>query len=149
MLPVPEDLLTIFRDRLIKKPIPSRYHSHYLKWLRFYLDFCLKYNHAKSDRKSLSYFLQKLREKKQQEFQIEQATQAVSLYYEIINLPSEASQIKPRQQKNTTHHTQNFSAKAESKRKLPEYASKKPTPVSSGNSPHRNSGVVSETWNFF
>ena len=144
MLPVPKDLLTIFRDRLIEKPIPSRYHSHYLKWLRFYLDFCLKYNHPKSDQKSLSYFLQKLREKKQQEFQIEQATQAISLYYEIINLPSEAAQIKPRQQKNTTHHTQNLSAKAESKRKLPEYASKKPTPVSSGNSPHRNSGVVSE-----
>ncbi len=112
--------------------------------MRFYLDFCLKYKHAKSDWKSLSYFLKKLREKKQQNFQIEQASQAISLYYEIINVPSQAAQTKACRKKNTTHSTQNSSVKTESKGKLPRHTSKKSTPVSFGDSQKRNLGVISE-----
>ncbi len=51
-----------------------------MKWLRYYLDFCLKYKCNQSDKKSLSHFLSKLQEKNQTEQQQEQASDAI--YYE-------------------------------------------------------------------
>ncbi len=145
MQPVPKDLQTKFQDFLLKKSIPLQYHSHYSKWLRFYMDFCQKYNHLKSDRKSLSFFLQKLREKKQKDFQIKQATQAISIYYEIIEPHSQTTQAKPSRKKESPHHKPNPPAKSESKRKLPRHDSKKATSLHSGNSSNLNSGVISES----
>ena len=43
-------------------------HMHrdaYLKWLRFYLDFCVKYRHRPRERDSLQPFLEKLASKGQ------------------------------------------------------------------------------------
>ena len=37
----------------------------YQKWLRYYLDFCRKYNFSQTQRGSLTHFLMKLQEKKQ------------------------------------------------------------------------------------
>jgi len=37
----------------------------YKKWLRYYLDFCFKYNHNKTNKKTLDLFIGKLKEKKQ------------------------------------------------------------------------------------
>jgi len=51
-----------------------------MKWLRFYLDFCLKYKCNQLDKKSLSHFLNKLQEKNQTEQQQEQASDAISIY---------------------------------------------------------------------
>ncbi|MBF0201871.1 MAG: phage integrase N-terminal SAM-like domain-containing protein, partial [Desulfamplus sp.] len=71
---------------------------HYKKWLRYYWDFCHKYGHSVSESKSLDLFLGKLREKKQKDFQIKQASDAVSFYYEIIKPVTEtnpASKQKP------------------------------------------------------
>ena len=33
---------------------------YYKKWFRFYWDFCHKYEHPVNDKKSLSYFINKL-----------------------------------------------------------------------------------------
>ena len=46
----------------------------YLKWLRYYLDFCAKYNDPPRDSDSLPLFLQKLASKGQS---VEQQKQAV------------------------------------------------------------------------
>jgi hypothetical protein len=68
----------------------------YLKWLRFYLDFCLKYRHPPRDSDSLQPFLQKLAEKNQSVVNQEQAAQSVKLYYETLkNWPSDSAVVMP------------------------------------------------------
>ena len=52
----------------------------------YYLDFCLKYHHEKSKKKSLPHFLQKLKDKNQTEEQRKQAFHAVSIFYELKNV---------------------------------------------------------------
>ena len=58
-------------------------HPFYKKWLRYYLDFCVKYHYESSSKESLPHFIQKLRHKKQNNQQQRQASYAISLYYEI------------------------------------------------------------------
>ena len=36
--------------------VPKEKHYSYLKWLRFYLDFCSKYRFAPYEKSSLSHF---------------------------------------------------------------------------------------------
>ena len=52
----------------------------YQKWLRYYLDFCRKYNFPQTQRGSLTHFLMKLQEKKQTKAQQDQASHSISLY---------------------------------------------------------------------
>jgi integrase-like protein len=56
----------------------------YQKWLCYYLDFCRKYNFPQTQRGSLIHFLAKLQEKKQTKAQQDQASNSISLYYELI-----------------------------------------------------------------
>jgi len=56
----------------------------YQKWLRYYLDFCRKYNFPQTQCRSLTHFLVKLQEKKQMKAQQDQASNSISLYYELI-----------------------------------------------------------------
>ena len=63
MLSIPSSLQTQFEACLRNKKVPNRTHASYKKWLRFYLDFCLKYHFSPTRRESLSYFLGKLQEK--------------------------------------------------------------------------------------
>jgi len=53
--------------------VPSGLHPPYIKWLRFYLNFCQKYRFPDTERKSLDHFLQKLHEKKQTDVQQQQS----------------------------------------------------------------------------
>ena len=84
MLNIPEALQKKYDRLLIQKEIPADNHSDYKKWLRFYLDFCKKYQHPYAESKSLSLFLAKLEGKKQTPHQQAQAKQAVLLYYSGI-----------------------------------------------------------------
>jgi hypothetical protein len=84
MLNIPEALQKKYHHLLIQKKISADNHSDYKKWLRFYLDFCKKYQHPYADSKSLSLFLTKLEGKKQTHHQQAQAKQAVQLYYSGI-----------------------------------------------------------------
>ncbi len=83
MKDIPSDILTLFSDMLKNRSIPVRFHSYYLKWLRYYLDYCSKYHLSEKSSKSLQMFLQKLLEKKQTEEQRGQAGHAVSLYLDL------------------------------------------------------------------
>jgi len=71
-----------FEALLAQKEIPKRLHSEYLKWLRYYLDFCHKYGFEKSKKQSLPHFIKKLQDKRQTFQQQKSATLAISLYYE-------------------------------------------------------------------
>ena len=84
MLSIPSALRAQFDERLLEKTIPRKTQQSYIKWLRYYLDFCRKYDFHKSNRESLPLFLKKLEEKKQTRAQLQQAADAIALYYGII-----------------------------------------------------------------
>jgi len=102
MRQVPAPLIKEFNTSLVKNKIPQRNQSHYLKWLRYYLDFCYKYGVKESDTQSLSDYIDKLKEKKQTAAQQQQAVKAINIYYSLIQSQSERPQKKPAQQSHKT-----------------------------------------------
>jgi len=86
MKPIPAEIKIPYGAALVKKDVPLPAHFYYRKWLRYYLDFCLKYHYEISDKESLSYFLKKLEDKNQTEQQQKQAFHAVSIFYEIESI---------------------------------------------------------------
>ena len=89
MLKIPEALLEKYDMILVKNDIPPQFHGNYKKWLRYYLDFCNKYQNHYSSSNSLPLFIDKLKEKKQSTSQQDQAKQAVRLYYSGITTKSQ------------------------------------------------------------
>ena len=88
---IPKDTFNNYIEILKRNSIPFDHHSQYIKWLRFYLDFCEKYHFSENDSDSLPHFIQKLINKKQSVSDREQASVAVKLYYQILD----PSIIKP------------------------------------------------------
>lgn len=84
MKKIPDKIQNLYVTYLKQHEIPSRDIPFYLKWLRYYLDFCHKYSHTASAPNSLTHFIKKLRQKNQTEQQIAQAKQAISLFYKLI-----------------------------------------------------------------
>ena len=76
----------LYDAALAKKEVPLPVHFYYRKWLRYCLDFCLKYHYEISDKESLPYFLKKLKDKNQTKQQQKQAFHAVSISYEIESI---------------------------------------------------------------
>ena len=68
---------------LLNNKMPQKLHPDYLRWLIFYLDFCVKYEFEEDNQESLPKFLNKLKQKNQTEVQLKQAKNAISLYYEL------------------------------------------------------------------
>ena len=64
MLPIPPRLEAQFEDHLRKNGVPKQNHGLFKKWLRYYLDFCDKYQFPATRKESLPEFLGKLREKR-------------------------------------------------------------------------------------
>lgn len=86
MLDVHAQIKTDYSKLLSQRSIPAHSHNFYQKWLRFYLDFCHKYNHNSANRSSLTHFIKKLREKNQTPRQQIQASHAIRLYYELKHI---------------------------------------------------------------
>ena len=84
MKPVPEILVRAYAAMCERKAEPRAVLGTYLNWLRFYLDFCFKYNEPPRDAESLTPFLQKLASKNQSTEKQAQAARAVGLYYETM-----------------------------------------------------------------
>jgi predicted phosphoadenosine phosphosulfate sulfurtransferase len=74
MRKIPAALNVQFDALLVKKKIPQRFHSHYLKWLRYYLDFHQKNGFSESNPQSQPDFIRKLKEKRQTDAQQKQAS---------------------------------------------------------------------------
>jgi hypothetical protein len=83
MLRIPSALQSQFEGCLRNKAIPKETHGLYRKWLRYYLDFCDKYDFPDAQRESLPPFLPKLEEKKQTKEQLEQAAHTTAVYYQM------------------------------------------------------------------
>jgi len=73
MRKIPAALNVQFEALLVKNKIPQKFHSHYLKWLRYYLDFCQRYRFSELNPQSLPNFIRKLKE-----------TRQTDVYYELI-----------------------------------------------------------------
>jgi integron integrase len=89
MLSVPAQVVSRFQKLLFDKSIPKASHLHYQKWLRYYLDFCSKYQFSPANKQSVSQFTNTLAEKRRTPEQQQQAAHAVSLYYELTGARSE------------------------------------------------------------
>ena len=104
MLQLPSPLWAEFEACLRHASIPRPAHAAYTKWLRYYLDFCQKYHVPHAQQESLPRFLHKLQEKQQTQAQQQQASHAISLYYDLLHLrrsrsdaPSLHSDVPPLQ----------------------------------------------------
>ena len=84
MLQIPKNIIHLYDTCLERDRIATKLHVHYKKWLRYYLDFCHKYNFKPADKKSFPSFNDKLKAKNQPELFRKQAYHAVCLYYSII-----------------------------------------------------------------
>ena len=65
MLAIPPDMLRRYNMALRGRGVEEVRRPHYVRWLRFYLDFCGKYKQSPDSQSSVPRFLAKLREKKQ------------------------------------------------------------------------------------
>ena len=88
MRKIPAALNVQFNALLVKNEIPQRFRNYYLKWLRYYLDFCQRYRFSESNSQSLPSFIRKLKEKRQTDAQQKQAGEAIHIYYELIRSES-------------------------------------------------------------
>jgi integron integrase len=84
MKQIAKQLQTAFQKAMTAHSVPPDRRADYLKWLRFYLDFCLKYHHAPRDEESLSPFLQKLTQKRQTPELQKQAAASVAMYHDLM-----------------------------------------------------------------
>ena len=84
MIRGPGKLWEKFDRWLVAEEVPRTQQGEYRKWLRFYLDFCNKYNHEYANPASLAPFTEKPASKRQTKAQREQAKRAVELYYRMI-----------------------------------------------------------------
>ena len=84
MIKTPPQLLRRYTSFIAQKRVPPQKQQYYVKWIRFYLDFCHKYTFQQGTHTSLSAFMDKLREKRRSEKQRKQAHHAVTLYFELV-----------------------------------------------------------------
>jgi len=84
MIDIPADLTTHYDVCLNRENVPDKFYSFYRKWLRYYLDFCRKYDFEPSGPESLAHFIVKLQSKNQSPVYQQQAGHAVSLYYDML-----------------------------------------------------------------
>ena len=105
MFAIPTALRAQFEERLLEKAIPKKTHWIFIKWLRYYLDFCEKYDFPDAKKDSLAPFLRKLQEKKQTSVQQEQAADAIALYFDLIEGKYPATKLPPHPKTISKGHT--------------------------------------------
>ncbi len=69
---------------LVEQRVPANLQLEYKKWLRFYLDFCKKYQFPAGKQNSLPAFLEKLHSERQAKTQCQQAQHAIELFYALM-----------------------------------------------------------------
>jgi len=64
--------------------MPENEQYSFIKWLRYYLDFCHKYGFEKTDPGNLHRFIKKLRSEKQNQSQQRQANYDICTIQELL-----------------------------------------------------------------
>ena len=83
MIHLSTDLAARYASFLTQKGTGKSTRLFYVKWLRYYFDFCTKYSFEVSKPDSLSAFLIKLHTEKQPQFTQDQAKKAIALFWEL------------------------------------------------------------------
>lgn len=83
MKKLPEVLVSEMRCEMEKHGISRHEQVEYFKWLRYYLDFCLKYRHSTRNPETEILYVQKLSSKGQSVTQQEQAERCISMFREV------------------------------------------------------------------
>ena len=94
MIKIPKEFSARYSKFIKDQGVEPRLQSYYLKWLRYYLDFCTKYSFKWSEKDSLPAFLIKLKSKNQKPLMLEQAKNAVHLLWDM-----KALEVSTKQQK--------------------------------------------------
>jgi hypothetical protein len=81
MKPIPRDLLAGLNDQLKQRNVPPMLIADYRKWLLYFLDFRAKYSLPDAPSDQTRLFADKLRSKNQTAGQVEQAVDAISLFF--------------------------------------------------------------------
>ncbi|MCK6512163.1 integron integrase [Myxococcota bacterium] len=61
---------------------------HCVKWIRYYLNFCAKYSFNLEEFETIDFFIDKLKEKKQEIWKRKQARNAIHTFLNLQNIPS-------------------------------------------------------------
>ena len=93
MKQIPQPTKGRYEALLAQHHIPKMDHPNHLKWLRYYLDFCRKYDFKEADKKSLPHFIKKLKAKKQTDQQQNQAFNAISIFHELEPVSKDATAL--------------------------------------------------------
>ena len=95
---IPAELQSRYKAFLLNKAVSEGEHGAYLRWLRYYLDYCRKYGTPPKYKNSLPLFIHKLRDKRQTQAQKEQAEKAITMYYDLLDelgIPFRTASAKP------------------------------------------------------
>jgi len=84
MIQLPIQLVSAYRMYLCSRGVKNELLSDYLKWLRFFLDFCEKYKVEGDEVERIRMFINKLKSKGQSEDQRRQAYHAVTQYFALL-----------------------------------------------------------------
>lgn len=97
MLAVPDKVRAKYAEFLNRRGVQKIYVNKCQKWLRYYLDFCSKYQHEPGTSKGLEAFLLKLTQKRQSVELRQEAKRAVQLYQDFLNLAGSEGEgsVKP------------------------------------------------------
>lgn len=93
MLNLSDELIHRYEMAVEAANIKFNMRPHYLRWLRFCLDFCQKYEHDPLDKGSFHPFRVKLQSKGNQLWQCQQAHDAIKLYLKM-EAESESGPLK-------------------------------------------------------
>jgi hypothetical protein len=58
MIQIAADLAKLYTSFMEQKGVETDQHRYYIKWLRYYLDFCHKYKFKRQNKETLSAFLE-------------------------------------------------------------------------------------------
>ncbi len=89
MIQLAVQLVSAYRMYLGHRGVKNELRPDYLKWLRFFLDFCDKYKIEGDEPDRLRQFITKLKSKGQSEDLRRQAYHAVTLYFALLKEHSE------------------------------------------------------------
>lgn len=92
MISIPDELQRTYTTFINQIGVQAGQQRFYLKWLRYYLAFCHKYNVQQLTPTSLRTFSGKLKEKNQAENLRKQAHHAITLFYEMEKLAGTTNQ---------------------------------------------------------
>lgn len=84
MISLPPHLISQYRTFCLLNGVPEGKFPDYLKWVRYFLDYCEKYQVTGDEGNRTGRFLTKLGQKGQSEIKQQQAADAVALYFTMV-----------------------------------------------------------------